>query len=205
MCMWNFTKSPERYLGLPVYEGEGRWVNSSKVGHLRVPKATTIDMDNLFDGRSLFILDFISSADDGEFDKPLFMIVLVKTGVHSTPDGWMCEYDPGTKVIMLEDGADRKNRPKAKKRPAPVAYMDNIDAFSDFEDGDFDEHPEFEWGESSEPESQSGGGILTTLGTCASTSTAWAMIGKKRRAKWGSRSTPTDTLCTRVFEETKLQ
>ena len=87
------------------------------------------------------------------------MIVLVKTGVQSTPVGWMCEYDPGAKVIMLDDVTDIKARPKTK-RPAPVVYESNLDTFSDFEDDDFGEHLDCERGESSDPESQSGGGGL---------------------------------------------
>ena len=155
--MLNFTKSPDRYISLPVYAGERQWTNSSKAGRIWAPKVTTLDMDNLFGCRSLCILDFISSAGDGKFDKPLYMIVLVQTGVKSAKTGWMCEYDPGAKVIMLNDVADNKARPKPK-RPAPVVYGSKLDTFSNFEDDDFGDRLDCEWGESSAPESQSDGG-----------------------------------------------
>ena len=135
-------KSPDRYISLPLYVGEGHWANSSKVWLIWDPKVTTLDMDNLFGGRSLFILDFIATADDGHFDKPLYMIILVKTGVQSTPVGWMCEYSVGAKVILLDAGeTNKKIRPKTK-RPEPAIYAPNLGNFSDFEDIDFDEHPD---------------------------------------------------------------
>ena len=49
-------KSPERYLALPVFQGKGQQINSSKVGTIRVPATSKLDMGDVFDGRSLCML-----------------------------------------------------------------------------------------------------------------------------------------------------
>ena len=51
----------------------------------RVSKADGYIATDVFDGRSLRILDYIATASDGEFDHPTLLPILVKSGVEATP------------------------------------------------------------------------------------------------------------------------
>ena len=78
-------KSPEKYIALPLYADEPQMANSSKIGTMDVPKVEAIDIDNVIDGKSYCIVDYIRTANDGEFDDPINLIILVKKVAAATP------------------------------------------------------------------------------------------------------------------------
>ena len=86
-------KSPERFRALPSYMLSMRKVVSSKAGELYAPEATRLDIDDVFSGDSLCILDYIMDAFDGSFDEPDHMRIVVRKVSRVTSDGWLCDYD----------------------------------------------------------------------------------------------------------------
>ena len=78
-------KSPERYLSIPAYCQEWQAIKSSKVGAIQAPRVTRLDVDDVFNGESMCILDYICNADDGGYDEPLFFMVSVKRGQGAPP------------------------------------------------------------------------------------------------------------------------
>ena len=48
-----------------------------------------LDIDDVFGGNSLCVLDYVMEADEGSFDEPLYMMVIVKRGAKSPVDGWI--------------------------------------------------------------------------------------------------------------------
>ena len=107
-------KSPERILDWPIYAKEGYLIRSAKVGALSSPKMAALDLDDVFGGRSLCLIDYVPAINGGEFDVPTFLVLLVKKGAPSTAEGWVCEYDGRAKVSLLndEDIAPLKDEPK---------------------------------------------------------------------------------------------
>ena len=75
-------------------------------------------MDDVFDGHSLRILDYVMEADNGRFDKPLYLMVVVKKGVKAKHDGWICEYDNKLKVVMLNE--EEEDSTKAMYKPPGI-------------------------------------------------------------------------------------
>ena len=163
-------RSPERFLSIPVYCEEWQPIRSSKIGVVQAPKVSRLDIDNVFNGESTCILDFISRADDGEYDDPLFFMVIVKKGTRSTSGGWVCDYDSKLKVVMLGEGNAMSSTPYT---PATVPSQsatqrvikpsrDEVDAaedmLTDFDEADFSDVPTSRWGESSEDDSHTDGG-----------------------------------------------
>ena len=74
-------RSPERYLAIPAYIEEWQQIRSSKVGILQVPLVSRLDMDYVFDGQSSCILDYVSTADEGDYGEPLYFMVITKKKV----------------------------------------------------------------------------------------------------------------------------
>ena len=164
--MLNLTKSPEMYLALLVYDGESQSVLSPQVGNLTVQKVSLLDMDNLFDGRSLCIQDHIATAKNGECGPPAFLVVLVKPGAQSTDRGWKCEYGTAAKVQAFGDGNGSNAVGKANTKPNPrkgatqhsvVPFEAGLEHPLEFSDGDFGATPQCDWDESRSAESDSGG------------------------------------------------
>ena len=138
-------KSLGRYLATPVYLLEEQPFCSSKVGEVTAPILAQLDVDDVFGGRSLFILDYVMEADEGSFDEPLYMMVIVKKGAKATIDGWVCEYDKKMKVIMLDeiDSEKAKYHPAdGKPRPATDLRPED-DLITDLSDGGVQRCPEF--------------------------------------------------------------
>ena len=107
-------KSPEKYLCTPVTAvSESQIMKSSKIGVMAVPKKAFMELNDIFNGESVCLLDLIGSADEGKFDEPVNLIILVKKGSASTPTGWECEYDNKFKVVIL-DNADKTKKGKGK-------------------------------------------------------------------------------------------
>ena len=152
MCILPLNKlirSPQRFLALPVYVKESQLINSSKVGSHAVPKVGIVDIDNIFDGQSLCILDYIAEFNDGEYCKPLHVMYLVKTGVRSSHTGWECDYDNQAKVVLLQEcGAPKATGKGKKKNDKPVEMNQSDRELSDLNDDDFDDVSVPEWDES---------------------------------------------------------
>ena len=159
-------KSPGRFLALPAYVLTTYSVTSSQVGELYAPESTRLDIDDVFNGDSLCVLDYVMSAFDGGFDEPEHMMIVVKTGSILTPDGWVCDYEKKVKVIMLNDSEDKKDEPKntaiqlvSDKREdegiLPLEVNNTDDLLTDFEEDDFGELSTSMWGESSKMEASS--------------------------------------------------
>ena len=162
-------RNPERYLATPLYCEEWLSVKSSKVGIIQVPKVSRLDIDDVFNGESTCILDYICAADDGEFDDPVYFMVVVKTGTRSADDGWLCDYDSKVKVVMLEEEramsatpytpATAQTPPGLQPRKLTREEVDaSEDLLTDFGEGDFSEVPTSQWNESSESDSHTDGG-----------------------------------------------
>ena len=157
-------KSPERFPALPVYALTMYSVVSSQVGELHAPESTRLDIDDVFNGDILCVLDYVMGAFGGAFDEPEHMMIVVKTGSRLTLDGWVCDYDKKVKVVMLSDIENKKGEPKntveqpVNDKPDDEgivpAKVNNADDFlTDFEEDEFDEVATSVWGESSKMES----------------------------------------------------
>ena len=95
-------------------------------------------------------MDYISTAHKGEFDKPTFLSILVKTGVESTPNGWWVNYANTVKVVMLNDDATKPGKKGGKEgKCQEIPAHHNLDTYSDFSEGDFDGVEHCNWDVSS--------------------------------------------------------
>ena len=158
-------KIPELYLAIPAYCEEWQPIKSSKVGVIQAPKVTRSDVDNVFNGESMCILDYICNADDGEYDEPLFFMVIVKKGTRSTAGGWVTDYDSKMKVVTLGQKNDMHSTPytpatvrSQDRAPSRVEIEAGEDMMTDFDEDDFSEVPTCKWDESSQPDSHTDGG-----------------------------------------------
>ena len=113
-------KSPWKIPGLPIYTKWRHQTLSSKVGGLiYAPKTSILDLHDVFDGESLCLIDYISTASDGRFDWPKYMMFMVKTGALPTPQEWECDYDAQMKpVVMNKDKGDEIHG----KDPRPIQF-----------------------------------------------------------------------------------
>ena len=153
-------KSPERYLAMPIYSIGHQPFSSSKVGEVTAPLVTRLDVDDVFDGHSLCILDYVMEADNGCFDEPLYMMVVVKKGVKAKHDGWICEYDKKLKVVMLNENDSTKanHQPPEEKTRPHTGLRPEDDFLTDLTEADFSGVPSSRWNESAKEESDSIGG-----------------------------------------------
>lgn len=169
-------KSPGRYLGIPVYLlGEKRF-NSSKAGASTAPLVSRLDIDDVFGGKSLCVIDYIMGAHEGFLDEPLHIMFVVKKGAKSTVDGWVCEYEKKMKLVMLDDKgcAKAKYRPPSKDMPgSPKDLPREDDMLTDLDEDEFSDAPSSRWGESQKEDSDSDGGgapdAKTLRNTCMMT------------------------------------
>ena len=79
-------------MAMPVYEIATHQIISKKIGRFTAPVAATLDFDNVFDGRSLCLLQELSTLNDGQCAHVESIAILVKLGARSTTDGWVCDY-----------------------------------------------------------------------------------------------------------------
>ena len=161
-------KSPGRFLALSAYTLTTHRVVITKVGELDAPESTRLDIDDVFNGESLCILDYIMGAFEGGFDEPEYMLIVVKAGARLTSNGWICDYDKTAKASMLNDVGNRKedstNATEQQVNDKPYddamlpAKIKNADGFlTDFVE-EFNEIATSVWGESRKAESLSEGG-----------------------------------------------
>ena len=68
-------KSPDRILRLPIYAAEFTLIKRGKTqSDCYIPKSTRVDIDDVFDGVSLCLLDYLAHVDDGELACPKAVI-----------------------------------------------------------------------------------------------------------------------------------
>ena len=96
-------RNPDRILALTVYEVEQQWVNSKKVGRFLAPVVASLDFDDFFGGTSMCLIQELSGLNNGECADVQSIALMVKKGVRSTSDGWLCDYHTKCKVIVLDD------------------------------------------------------------------------------------------------------
>ena len=113
-------------LALPVYVLSRRRVVGSKVGELCAPEVTRLDGDDVFGGESLCISDYIMEAFGGSCDDLGYMVIVVKKGARSTPDGWFCDYDKKAKSTLLNDIRSKDEANDSKHAAMGKPYDDGM-------------------------------------------------------------------------------
>ena len=104
-------KSPERILCMPIYTTEFTLIKIAKLNSdFYIPKASRIDIDDVFDGKSMCLLDYLAQVDDGELAIPRAVIYTVKEGVKSTLTGWVCTYRDACETALLSTSKNATNR-----------------------------------------------------------------------------------------------
>ena len=163
-------RSPERYLAIPMYCEEWHQICSSKVGMLQAPLVSRLDIDNVFNGESTCILDYVSHADAGEHDEPLYFMVIVKKGTRTKDGGRVCDYTNKMKVVMIGDEstmcptqftpatARTQGVNSQSRMPSNAEVEAADDMMPDFEEDDFSDVSTCRWNESSEGDSHTDGG-----------------------------------------------
>ena len=138
---------PERLLALPVYTTETVQIQSSKIGgEIAIPVAAKVDTDDVFDGRSLCLIEHFMKVDDGHFARPAHLAFVVKSGIKSTPSGWVCEYLHQCKVSTLDYA---KCKVKATILPKQVKMFTMEPQLErELNESDFGDNDDVDWGES---------------------------------------------------------
>ena len=120
-----------------------------KIGEIHIPLNSTLDMADVFDGRSMCLLDELSTFDSGSCAIVEGVIYVAKRGAYSTSSGWVCNYYHSSKVTKLTAESDkaaknvrRKLNPKSTMN---LPLLDTDDNLTDFEDGDFEGEVEYHW------------------------------------------------------------
>ena len=176
---------PDRILAHPAYTGREHPINSREIGMFEAPLTAQLDFDDIFDGRNLCIANEINGRIQETSREVLRTAYLVKRGVHSATDGWLCEYRTKCKVaeIMLPR-VDQADIPVPVRGKGGIANNDYYNAFgedsivddsvdrdemySEFNDHDFDVRNDIAWeaateggsGKNRNPESDDGRYLL---------------------------------------------
>ena len=116
---------PEKILCVPVFVKEWQSVNSSKLNSFMGPSITYLDIDDIFDGRSCCMLDYVARAENGECGQVNYVIYAAKARVLSTSEGWICEYSNKFKTVRLgKPVTDNtlKEKPRLAQEPRPQVH-----------------------------------------------------------------------------------
>ena len=146
-------KKPEKILCLDVYPMAHQPIRSSEIGLIYVPLTARLDIDDVFDGRPLFLIDHLMMANDGLPDAAGSIIFVVKKAARRTPEGRVADYFDKCKVTQLVGRTDpRPDAPLQRRQEqiVDVTTWKNVqepDTFSD--DADSSDDPGDWWGESS--------------------------------------------------------
>ena len=136
----------------------------------QAPKVSQLDIDNVFDGESTCIVDYICRADEGEYGDPLYFMVIVKKGTRTKDGGWFCDYDKKMKVATLVEENAMSPAPftpatartqgvnSHNRVPSHVEVDASDDMTADFEEADFSDVSTCRWNESSAGDSHTDGG-----------------------------------------------
>ena len=152
-----------------MYETEQQLIISKKIGRFLAPVVAKLDFDNVFGCTSLCLLKELSELEDGHCAEVESVAFLVKMGVRSSSDGWLCRYHTKCKVVVLPnepgiledrfpDGsgaqplANRGYQGLFGKVPGAEDKEECEDTFSDFPEVDFDEIDDSAWNVDSDVE-----------------------------------------------------
>ena len=153
---------PERILAHPAYTVQNQTINSRKIGMFEAPLTAKLDFDDVFDGRNLCIANEIYGLIQETSCEVLRIAYLVKRGVRSTPDGWICEYRTKCMVVEInlprvgqaaipmpvrgKDGVSNTDFYSAFGKDSIVdARVDRDDMYSEFNESDFDITNDITW------------------------------------------------------------
>lgn len=111
--------NPEKILHLPVYCEEWQTIRANKIGEFGVPLLARLDLDDVFNGTSVCLLDYLSTADEGNCAIVEEAIYIMKKSAKSTTSGWMCEYFNKCRIAKLaesnaDDGLSRPPRQRER-------------------------------------------------------------------------------------------
>ena len=132
---------------------------SSKIGLTYVPLRARLDIEDIFDGRPVCLIDQIMLANDGQPDVVGSIIFVVKKGARCGPDGWAVGYFDKCKVTQLAASLARKpdaSVPPRQEQLTEVTTLQNVrepDTFSDDDASSNDGAGDW-WGESSMSEEE---------------------------------------------------
>ena len=144
-----------------MYSTKDQLIRSKKIGEFTAPLSALLDIDDVFDGRRLCLIDQLPTLIDGKCADPHSVAYLPKKGAQSTPEGWLCEYTNTCKVIVLPDNMPKPDTPGQLDDPSSarrstfrrIFGKDSVidldaqreDTFSDYGESDFDDVPEAAW------------------------------------------------------------
>lgn len=76
-------------------------IDASEIGAFNAPLTSRLDTDDVFDGGSLCIIDYLATANERTCQIPTHIIYVVKRRAISTEEGWACEYYRKAKCVKL--------------------------------------------------------------------------------------------------------
>ena len=170
-----------------IYTKEHHQILSKKIGCLIYhPKTSILDLEDVFNGESIYLLGYISAASSGLFEWPKYVMLMVKTGLRSTPSGRECDYDAQPMVVILDKdkageihgeiqhpiqfsqvdiGADKSNFPRifddVDTQVRPVRAYEDSDADSRANSPNFSDVATSAWDESSKADTEPRGDQAT--------------------------------------------
>ena len=83
---------PEKILHAPVYCEDWQIIKSSKIGEFGAPLLSRLDLDDVFNGASVCLLDYIRTADEGECAIAEEVAYVMRKSAKPTTKGRICEY-----------------------------------------------------------------------------------------------------------------
>ena len=139
----------ERVLRTPVYVRSWQKMANPILGEIAIPANSTLDVEDVFGGRSMCLLDELPTFGDGECADVEGVIYVAKRGVYSTPAGWICNYCLISKVAKLAREPDKQDK-NVRRRLNPktklnLPLLDTDDNLTDFEDCDLECDAEYGW------------------------------------------------------------
>ena len=137
---------------MPIYTTEFTLIKSGELSSdFYIPKASMVDIDDVFDGKSLCLLDYLAQVDDGELAIPKAVIYTVKEGVNSSLTGWVCTYRDTCKTVVINSSPDASKRKGANSSTQIVPRRDLVEEHVslDYHESDLDDRLDLEdWDES---------------------------------------------------------
>ena len=144
-------------------------IDSKKIGPFQAPLTSKLDIDDVFDGRSCCVIDYLPCISNlYECEVPTHISYLVKKGVVSTKEGWICEYrhkekcvelKPKEKIIYAQGKLEpRRTHPFGHKTHKGLRnthkQLEETDHLIDLDDEEFSDNDENLRGEEEEEEEE---------------------------------------------------
>ena len=150
---------PEKVLCMDVYVTQWQPIVSSKAGEIRAPLEAKLDMDDLFDGRYVCLLDSLMIEDEGSPVKVDHLIFVVKKAARRTDARWVVDYYRRCKVKVLDTPPIVPDERPTMAQP-PLLHIDSWqnsrepDTFSDVEEDAHSEGASIRWDASTESDEE---------------------------------------------------